>query len=153
MTKKKKPRLRHRTDQTYKRKTDTRDERIPTIDKDKVVFNFKDFLGNQPEGNEQSFETWQTEGILSRLLKKLIHISGLTIQEAKQQNIITEYGRFLGKSDFKCPKKFEPGVRWSVIKKITGQKGRIVGHIVDNIFFVVFLDKDHQFWKTEKKNT
>ncbi len=155
MAKKKKsnPRLKQRTERSFGRKENCRDERVAIADKDKMVFNFKDFINNQPKGNEQSFDSWQTHGILSKFLEKLKHISNLTIQEAKQQNIITEYDSFPDNSEFECPKKFENGVRWSVIKKITGQKARIVGHIVDNVFYVVFFDKDHQFWKMEKKNT
>jgi hypothetical protein len=32
-------------------------------------------------------------------------------------------------------------------------KERIAGHIIGNVFYVVFLDKDHRFWRTEKKHT
>ena len=33
---------------------------------------------------------------------------------------------------------------------IKGQKGRVAGHIIDNIFYVVFLDREHRFYITEK---
>jgi len=151
--KKNNPRLKARTDCSFQRKSACRDERITIIDIDKIIFSFKDVISDQPKRNRQSFESWQKDKILSKLLEKLRHLSRLTIQEAKQQGFITEYDMFPDNTDFKCPKKFEDGVRWSVIKKITGQKARIVGYIVDNIFYIVFLDKDHQFWKTKKKRT
>jgi hypothetical protein len=27
------------------------------------------------------------------------------------------------------------------------------GHIIGNVFYVVFLDWDHKFWPVEKRNT
>jgi hypothetical protein len=36
---------------------------------------------------------------------------------------------------------------------IKGQKGRVAGHIIENVFYLVFLDKEHRFFITEKKNT
>ena len=38
-------------------------------------------------------------------------------------------------------------------RKVKEQKGRVAGHIIENIFYVVFLDKNHRFYVTEKKNT
>ncbi len=29
----------------------------------------------------------------------------------------------------------------------------IIGHFEDNIFHIVFLDKNHEFWISKKKNT
>ncbi|QTA85781.1 hypothetical protein [Desulfonema magnum] len=151
--KKNNPRLKVRTDRSFQKKSNCRDERVAIVDIDKITFSFKDVISNHPKGNMQSFESWQKDKILSKLLEKLRYLSELTIQEAKQQGFITEYNKFPDNTDFKCPKQFKDGARWSVIKKITGQKTRIVRHIVDNIFYIVFLDKDHQFWKTKKKHT
>jgi len=147
------PHFKARKDSSFNRKSDCRDERVSIEDINKIVFSFKDFTNGQPKGNEQSFNSWENEKILSILLEKLSHLSELTINEAKQQGIITEYDDFPSNSNFQCPRKLEDGVRWSVIKKITGQKTRVVGHIVDNVFYIVFLDKDHDFWPTEKKHT
>jgi hypothetical protein len=40
-------------------------------------------------------------------------------------------------------------------KNISAFKGKecVIGYFEDNIFQIVFLDKDHEFWKTKKKNT
>lgn len=40
-----------------------------------------------------------------------------------------------------------------VITSIGGQKGRVAGYMKENTFYIVFLDKNHQFWITEKKHT
>ena len=36
---------------------------------------------------------------------------------------------------------------------IKGQKGRVAGHIIDNIFYVVLLDREHRYYITEKRHT
>lgn len=131
------------------RKENTRTEIRVDGELPKVVFSFKDFDKSQiPPG--QNYEEWEKNGYLSYLLEKLGHISELNIIEAKQEKYITEYGNFPLQSDFKHPRHIAPDVRWAVIKKIKGQKGRVAGHIIDNVFYIVFLDLEHKFWKTER---
>lgn len=132
-----------------KRKVNTRTEREVEGELPKVVFNFKDIDKSQiPPG--QTFEEWQEKGFLAYFMEKLAHISELNMIEAKQQKYITEYGAFPKQSDFQHPRHIAPGVNWAVIKKIKGQKGRVAGHIIGNVFYVVFLDLDHKFWKMDK---
>ena len=131
------------------RKENTREEKAVAGDLPKVMFSFKDFDKTQiPPG--QSYEDWQDKGYLAYLLEKLSHISELNMIEAKQQKYITEYGAFPAKSDFKHPRHIAQNVNWAVIKKIKGQKGRVAGHIIDNVFYIVFLDFDHKFWLMDR---
>ena len=67
------------------------------------------------------------------------------------KQFIKVYDNFPVNSDFIHPKYVPAGVKWSTIR-IKG-KERIVGYLEENIFYVVFLDKDHRFWITEKKHT
>lgn len=112
-----------------------------------IVFSLKDFDINQG----QSFVNWEKENILSNLLTRLREICAYTIEEALSKQIVKKYDNFPIKSDFHHPKHIPEGVNWGAIR-IKG-KERIIGYIEDNIFFVVFLDKDHRFWITEKKHT
>lgn len=112
-----------------------------------VVFSLKDFDINQG----QKFEEWETEKILSNMLTRLREISVYTIEEAIAKQIIKIYDCFPDQSDFNHPRHISAGVKWASIR-IKG-KERIIGYVEDNIFFIVFLDKDHRFWITEKKNT
>jgi hypothetical protein len=131
------------------RKENIRTERLVEGELPKVVFSFKDFDKSQiPPG--QTYEDWQDKGYLAYLLEKLSHISELNMIEAKQQKYITEYGTFPKQSDFKHPRHIAEDVNWAVIKKIKGQKGRVAGHIIGNVFYIVFLDLDHLFWKMDK---
>jgi hypothetical protein len=134
------------------RSRNTREERKVKEDLPKMVFSFKDFDIRQiPPG--QSFDEWQEEGLLSNMVQKFRHICGLNIIEAQQQKVLKIYNEFPEKSDFKHPQYISEGVKWAVIMDIKGQKGRVAGHIIDNTFYVVFLDKEHRFYITEKKNT
>lgn len=60
------------------------------------------------------------------------------------------YGGFPNKSQtlFSYPPSVPPDAHWARIH-VTGQ-AVIVGHIVGNTFYVVFLDKTHKFWLTTK---
>ncbi len=112
-----------------------------------VIFSLKDFDINQG----QSFTEWEEETILSKLMTRLRELSSLSIQEAITNGIIKVYDDFPPKSDFSHPAFIPAGVKWATIH-IRG-KERIAGYIDENVFFVVFLDKDHRFWITEKKHT
>lgn len=103
--------------------------------------------------NSQSFEDWEREGLLSKLMVKIKHINQLTLREAMAQKIVAEYKSFPAHSHFSCPKLFKTVTRWGVIKNIGGQKPRVAGFFEDNIFQCVFLDKDHHFYPTNKRNT
>ena len=117
-----------------------------------MVFSFKDFDIKQiPPG--QSYDTWQEDKLLAYMLIKFGHICALNIVEAQQEKALKIYGDFPEKTDFKAPQHITDDVNWAVIMDINGQKGRVAGHIIDNIFYVVFLDREHRFYITEKRHT
>ena len=126
-----------------------REERKVKEELPKILFSFKDFDRSQG----QSYFDWESDQLLSAMVEKFGHLCEMNMEEAKRQNLITEYGDFPLKSDFKHPKHIVGDVKWAVIKNVKGQKGRVAGHIIENIFYVVFLDKNHRFYVTEKKNT
>ena len=134
------------------RSRNTKEERKVNEDLPKMVFSFKDFDIKQiPPG--QSFDEWQEDKLLSYMIQKFGHICNLNIVEAQQQRVLKIYDEFPENSDFKHPQHISDEVKWAVIMDIKGQKGRVGGHIIDNTFYVVFLDKEHKFYITEKKNT
>ncbi|NNT73084.1 hypothetical protein HKT18_12740 [Flavobacterium sp. IMCC34852] len=136
----------------FNRKQNTREEKKVKEDLPKILFSFKDFDVSQiPPG--QSYIEWQEEKILAAMVQKFEYVCELNIIEAQQQKMLKIYGEFPKKSDFAVPKHISPDVNWAVIMDIKGQKGRVAGHLIGNVFYVVFLDKDHRFYITEKKNT
>lgn len=127
-----------------------RSKNLPDFKKDRekyIVFSFSDFDRNQG----QSFAEWEEEKLLSLAIDKLSQISNLTMSQAQSQQIIKIYTKvdFPPKSDFEYPKHVKEGATWASFH-VQG-KECIIGHVTENIFNVVFLDKDHNFWKTKKK--
>ena len=114
-----------------------------------IVISFKDFDGNQG----QSFEDWEAENLLALVVRKLQGVCSLTKNEATQKQIIKAYpkGTFPEKSDFYHPKHIPEDIAWCSMH-IQG-KECVIGYFDDNVFYIVFLDKDHRFWITEKKHT
>jgi hypothetical protein len=127
-----------------------KNKNLPDFNRDRekvIVFSFKDFDRNQG----QSFPEWEAVNLLSLAMDKLSQISGLTMGQAQSQQIIKIYTKvpFPPNSDFKHPRHVKQGVTWASFH-VQG-KECIIGHVEDNIFNVVFLDKDHKFWITRKK--
>ena len=83
-------------------------------------------------------------------MTKLVDLSQRNRITAAQQGNITIYGAFPESSDFKIPRFIEGEVKWAVIKDVGGQKHRVAGYLIDNVFYVVFLDKDHKFFKMKQ---
>jgi hypothetical protein len=94
--------------------------------------------------------------LLGELCEKLKNLSELSIGEATRQNLIQIYGNFPPdeKTVFQIPRFSIPAdAKWGTIQNVGGQKSRAAGFLVDNIFYIVFLDRDHVFWKSELKHT
>jgi hypothetical protein len=117
--------------------------------KNLIVFSLKHFDINQG----QSFEVWEKKNILAKLMTIMRELSSLTIIEAINKAIIKKYGEFPpnGKTEFVFPIYLHPRVCWATLH--IAAKERVAGYIEDNIFYIVFLDKDHRFWISEKKHT
>jgi len=114
-----------------------------------IVLSFRDFDRNQG----QHFEEWEEEKLLALAINKLRDICQLTRVQATSQQIIKQYLNvdFPPNTAFEHPKHVLPDVIWCSMH-IQG-KECIIGHFEDNIFHIVFLDKNHEFWISKKKNT
>lgn len=140
--------FKERSDASYKRETKNKElkqgRKAPLI-----VLSFKDFDRNQG----QSFEEWESEQLLALAVNKLREVCQFTVGEATAQQVIKPYTKvsFPPESGFVHPKHILPDVTWCSMH-IQG-KECVIGYLEDNIFHIVFLDKDHKFWKTEKKHT
>jgi len=114
-----------------------------------IVFSLRNYDRNQG----QTIKEWEDQELLSLALAKLQEVCNLTRVEATRQQIIKEYrkGDFPPESDFYHPKHIPADIAWCSMH-IQG-KECVIGYFEDNIFHVVFLDKEHRFWITEKKHT
>lgn len=141
-------------EKSLERKHNTREEKKVKEDLPKVVFSFKDFDVKQiPPG--QSYSEWQKNELLAYMVEKFGEICKYSIAEAQQQGMIKIYGDFPVSSGFKYPNTVvqEKDIKWAVIMKIKGQEPRVAGHIIGNVFYVVFLDAKHVFFPSKLKNT
>ena len=148
MGKGKQNKFKERNASSYKRESrgiETRQGRKEPL----VVLSFKDFDRNQG----QSFQEWEEEKLLALAVSKLREVCQLTVGQATAQQVIKPYTKvgFPSESGFEHPKHVLPDVTWCSMH-VQG-KECVIGYFEDNIFQVVFLDKDHEFWKTQKKNT
>ncbi len=111
-----------------------------------IVFSFKDFDRNQGQG----FEEWEEEKLLALAISKLRDICQLTRVQATSKQIIKQYSNvsFPPNTAFEHPKHVLPDVVWCSMH-IQG-KECIIGYFEDNIFHIVFFDKNHEFWITNK---
>lgn len=100
----------------------------------------------------QSFKDWEDEKLLSKFNEA---IKDLTSKPLLQQFISdstkTRYGMWPPNSRVKCPKWLDESLDWCSIR--IGNKQRIIGYLLEDTFYLVFLDKEHHFWISEKKHT
>jgi hypothetical protein len=134
------------------RKANTRTEKHVIDERPLMLFSFKDFQYNTQSPPGQTYKTWQENELLAYMLEKFGYICNVNRIEAEQQKFIKVYGDFPSNSAFQNPFA-DRDLDWAVIMKISGQKGRIAGHIIGHIFYIVFLDAEHKFYPSEKKNT
>ena len=98
----------------------------------------------------QSFVQWEQNRFLAKLMERWhAHSSKPMLQclDAK----FHRYRAFPPASEFRHPKHVPPDAIWASMH-IQG-KQCVGGHIIGNVFYMVFLDWDHKFWPVEKKNT
>lgn len=132
--------------------------------KGKLSFSLKYFDGSQEAG--QDFKDWndkQKQELLEKLrdysresklfwLNQRVGSGGLKVLEI--------YGTFPRNSDFEYPKHVPEKVRWARFRMESAM--RLVGFFVSedsskeyelstDVFYIVFLDKNHRFYKTEDK--
>ncbi len=137
---------------SIERKADNRTERKVAEDKPLILFSFKDFQYNAQIPPGQSYAEWQNEELLAYMLEKFGYICNRNRIEAEQEGLIKVYGTFPANSKFNNPFP-DRELQWAVVMRISGQKGRVAGHVIGHVFYVVFLDAEHLFYPSEKKNT
>lgn len=147
---KKKNRDRFKPQKSQKtRSANSRQERHVKDEAPLMLFSFKDYRGNQ---QGQNYAEWQAQNLLASLMDKCGQICNCNRIEAENQGFIKVYREFPKKSEFENPFP-DVDLNWAVIMKIGGQKPRAVGYVDGNVFYVVFLDAEHQFYPSSKKNT
>lgn len=116
------------------------------IENFKVSFQFVD--SSQKFGS--SFKDWQKEGLLALTLEVFQGYCQRPLWEQVRTDKFTVYNDFppCDKTMFEKPKHVPEDACWARIH-INGS-AVVAGHIVDDTFYVVFLDKTHKFFLTKR---
>lgn len=118
-----------------------------------ISFNFKYYSHGDKQG--QSFQEWSEDNILVDYNEKLVSFSNNGIEKLKRDGILEIYDNYPKDSKFVCPPSLaKETISWARLR-FTGKK-RLIGFLVSidekrNIFYVVFLDKNHEFAPYHKK--
>ncbi len=101
----------------------------------------------------QSFSDWQHTGMLAEAIETLSNYCHLPLDSQVDRKKFTIYGSFppKGKTTFTHPKHVPEDAKWARIH-INGTH-ILAGHVFQNVFYLVFLDQEHEFYISEKKNT
>lgn len=143
----------NRGKKSFSRKENSREENKTTQEKELMTFSLKFLDESQPKHNPQNIQSWAEGGLLPSLVNRLKDISNLTRDEAtNQQQLKTVKFPPDDKTKFVCPKNVNINVCWAELENLGG-KPRAIGYIQENTFYIVFLDKDHEFWESKLKHT
>jgi len=136
-------------------------------------FNFSYFC---PDNGGQDWPEWNVpagSSSLESLAKKLVHFTQEPLKYWEDQRagagglkILTYYPSFPNNSLFQIPRFVPHDVRWGRFR--LGNKVRLAGFSIpqeldgkldckgntlsSNIFYLVFLDKNHEFWNINEAN-
>lgn len=109
-------------------------------------FSFEDFCPKQQYAC--SFLDWQKGGLLARAMDTLHGYCKSPISYDGDKFGL--YGDFpkQGYTLFSHPDHVTPDAKW--VKMHISGTGVLVGHVVRNTFYIVFLDKSHAFYLTKR---
>lgn len=110
------------------------------------------YFQNTEEYPAQSLAQWEQDGDLLDMVNSLVYITQHNISELQSTKKMTLYHSFPDKevNEFTLPSSLSHDENWGTIRKVGGQKARVAGFLRDNIFYVVYLDKEHKFYKSSR---
>lgn len=97
-----------------------------------------------------SLKDWQSCGLLSCAIETLRGFCSKPLLDSLDGDKFTIYGGFPSEKNtlYIKPAHVPDDANWARIH-VNGPSV-IVGHVVNDTFYVVFLDKTHKFWLTQK---
>jgi hypothetical protein len=99
----------------------------------------------------QTLEDWNNDGLLIKAFHKWREQCKKTIIQCIQEKGFAIYGHIPNHSEFTRPTHVPEDAQWASMHIQGGPC--VIGHVIGNVFYVVFLDKHHKFWPVDKKNT
>lgn len=104
-------------------------------------------LAKHIKGEGKSIEEWNALGLLGELNLRIKLVGQHAALHARQSQMIKEYTKlaFPPESEFTHPKHVGE-VTWAVMHITPKSKEVVVGYIEDDVFYIIFLDKEHVFF-------
>ena len=115
-----------------------------------LTFSFSKHI--KAEG--QTIKEWEELKLLGLLLERIKNLGQYSALQVRQKKWIKEYHKvnFPPNTGFTEPKHIT-NQTWAVMHITPKSKEVAVGFIEDEVFYIIFLDKDHLFWTSKLKNT
>ena len=107
------------------------------------LISLKHFDRNQ----SPTFSDWEQNMMLSEAIEVIAGYCQLPLKEQVDGKKFVIYGDFPKHSKFTFPTYVPPDANWARIH-INGLHV-LAGHVVKNIFYIVFMDNSHSFWEME----
>lgn len=114
--------------------------RTPESTDSGLLFSFKHFDPRQG----QSLHEWQASGLLADALQRFHEHCKTEPFTSCFSDRFKIYGEIPKNSEFSHPDHVPPDASWASMH-IKG-KPCVVGHLIHNVFYIVFLDSEHKFW-------
>jgi len=97
----------------------------------------------------QSIVQWEEEGLLAVLCEMMRQIGQYDEGQVFAEQMVKQYTKvgFPPDSRFDEPRHVSPA-NWAVIHIKPRSKEVVVGYVEESVFYIVFLDKEHEFWPT-----
>lgn len=125
----------------------------PTISKDKNNDFFLLSLKHLDKTQWETFFDWEKKHKLSKLLETMYWYSNEKLIKLVDNKKFSIYWDFppKNKTKFEHPKHVPEDANWARIH--IDWTHCLIWHVIANMFFAVFLDWTHSFWKSKKSNT
>lgn len=117
-----------------------------------ISFSFR-YFQNHDNNPVQSLNDWEKESRLLDMITSLEYCSKNHIAKLKIDKKLVLYGKFPDQNvnDFSLPNGLSEIENWGTLRNIGGQKIRIAGFLKDSVFYIVYLDKEHRFYKSKNQ--
>ena len=124
----------------------------PSVNDEELTSNFKVSFQyfDSSQKHASSFRDWQNASLLSHALDVLAGMCKKPLASQYDGDKFALYGDFppKDKTKFEVPEHVPEDAHWARIH-VNG-RSVIVGHVVRDTFYVVFLDKFHSFYLTKR---
>jgi hypothetical protein len=116
---------------------------VSNLEDDFFLLSFRHL--DRTQGDD--FYSWENQQKLAHAIEVLSGYCKSPL-ESQFSDKFTCYGSYPSaeKAGYKCPSYIPEDAKWARIH-ITGTQ-IVAGHIVRNVFYIVFLDPDHKFYMT-----